>query len=87
MEHRGGLAWAGHHLYSELWHLEHPDEADAGASLGTSDAAATSNAISSDAGVLVAQATTDADAATATTEAATTTPDAGTPHRGHGSHH
>jgi hypothetical protein len=25
MRHTGGLAWAGHHLYADAWHLEHPN--------------------------------------------------------------
>ncbi len=24
MSHPGGLTWAGHHLYSDRWHMEHP---------------------------------------------------------------
>ena len=27
MRHPSGLHWAGHHLYSTYWHMEHPEEA------------------------------------------------------------
>jgi hypothetical protein len=79
MEHHGGLAWAGEHIYSFDWHLEHPQQAgDAGAATtaaaaGASDAGAAAATGDAAAAGLVATATGDADA--------------GAPAHGHGGHH